>query len=76
MAGAKSIDIQINKSLINVIKRLLQIIESYEADIRNSGETIGIDLVSKGFCQGDIYTSYRDDINNKLEEMAQENKYR
>lgn len=37
------------------IGRLRKIIESYELDIRNSKETIDINLVELGFCQGEIY---------------------
>ena len=33
----------------------VSIIESYEMDIRNAKDIIGIDLIEKGFCQGTIY---------------------
>lgn len=33
----------------------IQIIESYELDINNSKEILGIDLKRKGFCQGIVY---------------------
>lgn len=33
----------------------LNVIRSYQMDIRGSGEWLGVDLVEKGFCQGRIY---------------------
>lgn len=38
------------------------VIENYQMDIRNS-EWVGIDLVAKGFCQGEIYLGAIDQIN-------------
>lgn len=33
----------------------IDIIESYEIDVRNSEPIVGIDLAKRGFCQGSIY---------------------
>jgi hypothetical protein len=43
------------------IKRALDmarnVIRSYEMDIRNAVDIVGVDLVELGFCQGEIYTN-------------------
>lgn len=33
----------------------MQVIESYQLDIRHAQETIGVDLLALGFCQGVVY---------------------
>lgn len=43
------------------------IIESYQIDISNSEEIIGIDLAEKGFCQGVIYKNAKIMINRAKE---------
>jgi hypothetical protein len=40
--------------LADALRLALEVIESYQSDIRNSGWT-GVDLLRKGFCQGRIY---------------------
>ena len=42
------------KCLEDALRYAVLIIQSYESDIRNSDWT-GVDLVGRGFCQGDIY---------------------
>lgn len=43
-------------STYKALEYAIRIIENYELDLRFSKETIGIDLIKKGFCQGKIYT--------------------
>lgn len=42
-------------SLETALDYAIQIIESYELDIKNSKEIFGIDLAKRGFCQGIVY---------------------
>lgn len=69
MATAKDIEVEVevNTNLVEALKHAINIIESYELDIRNSKEVIGIDLIEKGFCQGTIYEYAIYDINDIIE---------
>jgi hypothetical protein len=44
------------------LRYALKIIECYEREVRNAGESIGVDLVSRGFCQGALFATARADI--------------
>lgn len=58
------IDMLVNErnSLSDKMKRYERIIRSYQLDIRISEETIGIDLIKLGFCQGGIYKDMQKEI--------------
>lgn len=50
----------------DALKYAVEIVESYEMDIRNAETTIGINLVEKGFCQGRIYKNATKEIRRRL----------
>lgn len=54
---------------IEALKRALDyactIIRNYQADIRHGEERVGVDLVVKGFCQGEAYLKALEDIERK-----------
>lgn len=66
MASIVDIEIKINANLKAALEDALMVIAQYEMDIRNAQETIDIDLVEKGFCQGVWYKSTADRIKRKL----------
>ena len=49
-------------SIETALKYAISIIENYKLDLMNSKEMLGIDLVKKGFCQGDVYKEALKDI--------------
>lgn len=47
------------QQLRDALDYALQIIDSYEFDIRHGKRMTGVDLVAAGFCQGAIYREAR-----------------
>ena len=70
MASTKQATIEISKALMAALKYAVKVIDGYELEIRNSKETIGIDLIEKGFCQGEVYKKALDHIGDMLEKEA------
>ncbi len=61
------IKISVDKNPLAALEEALEIIEGYQLDIKNAEETIGINLIDKGFCQGTYYKQTADRIKRKLE---------
>lgn len=68
MASTIDVIAKLDDNMARALRYALNVIESYEMDIRNSQEIIGHDLVADGFCQGSIYTEARATIRRILEE--------
>ncbi|OQX02663.1 MAG: hypothetical protein BWK80_57425 [Desulfobacteraceae bacterium IS3] len=54
-----------NKNIKKALDYAVKIIENYQFDIKNSKQ-FGVDLISLGFCQGEIYRNAVSDINRIL----------
>jgi hypothetical protein len=63
----KKAEIEIAKGLTSALEYAIKTIEGYELEIRNAKETIGIDLMGHGFCQGEVYKKAIDNIGDILE---------
>lgn len=63
---------KVDERLAAALRLALSVIESYQLDIRNAKETIGVDLVGKGFCQGTVYKEAEADIMAALKGKEQD----
>lgn len=66
MTSMLDIEIEDGQNLKAALEEALLVIKQYQLDIRNAEETIEVDLLCKGFCQGKWYLEAMDRIKRKL----------